>query len=69
MSDPQHGPTRRIEASDEQGGELTRRTVLVGVAATTVAATVAGIDTPAAARSIDPNRHETWSCSSCFRPR
>ena len=57
MSDPQqHGPTGRIEGSEEQGGELTRRTVLVGVAATTVAATVAGIDTPAAARSIDPEQ-------------
>jgi hypothetical protein len=41
--------------SEQQAGELTRRTVLVGVAATTVAATVAGIDTPANARSIDPN--------------
>ena len=57
MSDSQqHGPTGRIEGSEEQGGELTRRTVLVGVAATTVAATVAGIDTPAAARSIDPEQ-------------
>ena len=57
MSDPQqHGPTGRIEASEEQGGELTRRTVLAGVAATTMAATVAGIDTPAAARSIDPEQ-------------
>ena len=56
MSDSQQrGPTHRIEGSEEQGSELTRRTMLVGVAATTVAATVAGIDTPAAARSIDPD--------------
>ena len=62
MSDSQqHGPTGRIEGSEEQGGELTRRTVLVGVAATTVAATVA-------AASIR-NSRETWSCSSCSRPR
>jgi len=44
-----------IENADEPSGELTRRTVLAGVAATTMAATVAGFATPASARDIDPN--------------
>jgi hypothetical protein len=53
----QHGPLGPANG-EEQTGDLTRRNVLVGVAATTMAATVAGIDTPANARSMDPDSPE-----------
>jgi hypothetical protein len=55
MSDlpQQRDAVGRVRHGDEQAGELTRRTVLVGVAATTVAATVVVIDAPANARSVD----------------
>lgn len=61
MSDPQqHGPTGRIGRSEEQGGELTRRTVLVGVAAET-----GRQQSPVSIRSRPPaasirTRCETW---------
>jgi hypothetical protein len=43
------------EETGEHAGEFTRRTVLAGVAATTVAATVSAIDVPARAQGADPN--------------
>jgi hypothetical protein len=48
-------PIAPAAIDDEQAGELTRRTVLAGVAAATAAATVAAVDTPARARSVDAN--------------
>jgi hypothetical protein len=54
MSDAPH--EHSSSADDEQAGTLTRRTVLAGVAATTVAATVAVA--PASAGSVDPNSRE-----------
>jgi hypothetical protein len=57
MSDaPDEYSIASSSADDEQAGTLTRRTVLAGVAATTVAATVAVA--PASAGSVDPNSRE-----------
>ena len=49
MSEHSHLP--RDESHGEHGSELTRRTVLAGVAATTVAASVTGVAIPAAAQA------------------
>jgi hypothetical protein len=48
MSEHSHFP--------REGGELTRRTVLAGVAASTVAAGVAGVDLQAQAQTLDANK-------------
>jgi hypothetical protein len=51
-------PIAQIASDDEQANRVTRRTILTGAAAATAAATLAVVDTPASARSLDPNSHE-----------
>ena len=56
---PHRGPIAPNTIEDELIGALTRRTVLAGAAAATAVATVGGtLDTPAHARSVDPNSRE-----------
>ena len=56
MSEHSHLP--RDGSHGEQASELTRRTVLAGVAATTVAASVASVEIPAYAQTPDANKRE-----------
>lgn len=61
MSDLPHQerhPIAQIAKDDEQASGITRRTVLSSAAAATAAATLAVVDTPASARSLDPNSSE-----------
>jgi hypothetical protein len=56
---PHKHPNAPNAIEDESAGAVTRRTVLTGAAAATAAATVAvALDTPARARSVDPNSRE-----------
>ena len=61
-------PQTQIAPEDdgEPPNELRRRTVLAGVAATTVAAGVTGIDVPANAAGTDP-RQDMIASFSCRR--
>lgn len=61
MSDLPHQeghPIAQIANDDEQANRVTRRTILTGAAAATAAATLAVVDTPASAGSLDPNSRE-----------
>jgi hypothetical protein len=49
-----HRPIAQVNGDEKTSG-ITRRTVLAGAAAATAAATLAVVDTPARAHSLDPN--------------
>ena len=57
---PHHGRNRMATGAThhEQGGEVSRRAMLAGAAATTAVAAVGASEIPAYAHTADPNSHQ-----------